>query len=416
MIRNRLRFGEKVLLLVMGVSMLITIGMSLLFYRESAVTLQDKYRDIQEENVRNRADYFYDLMKEAYLTSVYAATEQEVLSLMRQGDTEKLIPVLQSFQIRNDEFHSLYCFIEEKDLLIRVGKEITQIIPADETIRSWLSELQEAAANTPPLSPLVIRDTPSVIQHNFFTYFRTVYTEEGTGIGSIMINIDERQINYKCLNRNSAQDGDIYLLKDGKIVSSEDVNKIGETAVLTEDVLTVGYDTAEKGFRVTAVIDRNSLLDDLKKTRNRILLTAVLLNLILSIPIFLGIRQLLRPLRQLDETVNHVREGDLSVRAEIYQSDEIGRLSRHFNDMLDQIESLIDELVAQKMLKREAEIEALQYQIRPHFMYNTLSAIRYAAIFEHADDIAELLQAFTELLRMSASDRGAFITVKEEMH
>lgn len=231
-----------------------------------------------------------------------------------------------------------------------------------------------------------------------------------------MINIDERQINYKCLNRNSAQDGDIYLLKDGKIVSSEDVNKIGETAVLTEDVLTVGYDTAEKGFRVTAVIDRNSLLDDLKKTRNRILLTAVLLNLILSIPIFLGIRQLLRPLRQLDETVNHVREGDLSVRAEIYQSDEIGRLSRHFNDMLDQIESLIDELVAQKMLKREAEIEALQYQIRPHFMYNTLSAIRYAAIFEHADDIAELLQAFTELLRMSASDRGAFITVKEEMH
>ena len=231
-----------------------------------------------------------------------------------------------------------------------------------------------------------------------------------------MINIDERQINYKCLNRNSAQDGDIYLLKDGKIVSSEDVNKIGETAVLTEDVLTVGYDTAEKGFRVTAVIDRNSLLDDLKKTRNRILLTAVLLNLILSIPIFLGIRQLLRPLRQLDETVNHVREGDLSVRAEIYQSDEIGRLSRHFNDMLDQIESLIDELVAQKMLKKEAEIEALQYQIRPHFMYNTLSAIRYAAIFEHADDIAELLQAFTELLRMSASDRGAFITVKEEMH
>ena len=75
--------------------------MSLLFYRESAVTLQDKYRDIQEENVRNRADYFYDLMKEAYLTSVYAATEQEVLSLMRQGDTEKLIPVLQSSEMMN---------------------------------------------------------------------------------------------------------------------------------------------------------------------------------------------------------------------------------------------------------------------------------------------------------------------------
>lgn len=91
-------------------------------------------------------------------------------------------------------------------------------------------------------------------------------------------------------------------------------------------------------------------------------------------------------------------------------------MSQGFNSMIAQIEGLIEELVTEKMLKKEAEIEALQYQITPHFMYNTLNSIKYEAILQGSPNTAELLEAFIELLQLSASDRGAFITVKQEIH
>ncbi|MCD8357420.1 MAG: sensor histidine kinase, partial [Clostridia bacterium] len=139
-------------------------------------------------------------------------------------------------------------------------------------------------------------------------------------------------------------------------------------------------------------------------------------NLLAIIPILILVRRMMRPVKNLTETMAQVGQGDLTVRAEVYSEDEIGKLSEGFNDMIQQVEDLIDELVTQKLLKKEAEIEALRYQITPHFMYNTLNSIKYAAILQNSAEIAEQLEAFIELLQMSASDRGAFITVKQEIH
>ncbi|MDO4174634.1 MAG: sensor histidine kinase, partial [Eubacteriales bacterium] len=166
----------------------------------------------------------------------------------------------------------------------------------------------------------------------------------------------------------------------------------------------------------TTVSDRSVITADIATARNKIFLLALCFNLLAIIPILILVRRMMRPVKNLTETMAQVGQGDLAVRAEIYSEDEIGQLSKGFNDMICQVEELIDQLVTEKLLKKEAEIEALKYQITPHFMYNTLNSIKYAAILQNSSEIAEQLEAFIELLQMSASDRGAFITVKQEIH
>ncbi len=208
----------------------------------------------------------------------------------------------------------------------------------------------------------------------------------------------------------------IVIGETDQVVSSEQTNLLNTSLIIPEEGLSVTANMSMSDYRIISVSDKTAMLSDIRSSRNYILAFALLLNLFLCVPIYYMIRRLMQPINDLEETMEHLKEGDLSARAYVYHHDEIGRLTENFNDMLSKMEELIDELVKERMLKKEAEIEALQYQITPHFMYNTLASIKYAAMIGQGDKVPELLQAFTELLRISASDRGSFISVEQEVH
>ena len=67
-------------------------------------------------------------------------------------------------------------------------------------------------------------------------------------------------------------------------------------------------------------------------------------------------------------------------------------------------------------LKKDAELEALQYQITPHFMYNTLNSIKYAALIKGEKELGGLIGDFVELLQASINKKGTFISVADELH
>ena len=264
-------------------------------------------------------------------------------------------------------------------------------------------------------SPVYNIDTSSTIQRQFFTYGKRVEDAEGNELGRLFVNVDERNIYFKCLQSEETQNNTCYITQHDLVVSATDTGVLESRVQELENAVTVSVCTAMTDYSLISISDLSAITADLRSTRNWILVVTLLLNLLLCIPVFWIVRGMMRPMGELEERMQRVKEGDLTVRAAVYHHDEIGSLSENFNDMIEQIELLIDELVTERMLKKEAEIEALQYQITPHFMYNTLASIRYAAALENSDTIASLLQAFIELLRLSASDRGAFITVQQEM-
>ena len=127
-------------------------------------------------------------------------------------------------------------------------------------------------------------------------------------------------------------------------------------------------------------------------------------------------KMIYRPIKKLTDTVEKVSEGDLSLRAEVETEDEIGTLCQEFNIMLDDIQDLIGRVIEEERQKKDAELEALQYQITPHFMYNTLNSIKYAALIKGEKELGGLIGDFVELLQASINKKGTFITVADELH
>lgn len=414
----RLTLRACLILLVVGMSMMVTAIMSVVFYGRIRKNVQDNYRTVVAENLHTRADMFDAVVKEAYLICTYGVTDDCLPAAMHaakygEKTSEELLELLRSYIQGNDTIHSVYCYVSDKDLWFKVSQDDTQIQFGDYLNHAWLSRV-EAEEKTNPFSPVYNRDSTSVIQRNFFSFAKAIFDGEEK-LGTLIVNMDERQIFFDCLQSAGSSGGTLSITQDSRIVSTERVQQIGKKVAETGDTLLVTYPCDGSEYSLCSLARTSVIDENLKNTRNWILLVALLLNILLTGPIYLLLRYLLHPMKKLEESMNTVKEGDLTVRATVYRDDEIGSLSENFNDMLEQLETLIDELVTQKMLKKEAELEALSYQITPHFMYNTLSSIRYAAILDGYQEIGDLLQAFTELLRLSASDRGAFITVQQEM-
>ena len=154
-------------------------------------------------------------------------------------------------------------------------------------------------------------------------------------------------------------------------------------------------------------------------TANRIfvmiLLVAAVYVLLAVIMSVYNSRYISRPVQKLKADMKNVYRGDLTVRTPVETNDEFGQLSLQFNQMIGRIEELIVRLEQEEEEKRGLEMQALQAQINPHFLYNTLASIRFLVEMDMGEQADESLLALAKLLRRTYSDKREYIPVAEEM-
>lgn len=121
------------------------------------------------------------------------------------------------------------------------------------------------------------------------------------------------------------------------------------------------------------------------------------------------------PIRKLQFLMHQVENGALAIRAPERGAYEIRELSKSFNTMVEKICSLMDEVIEEKDLLRKSEIRALQAQINPHFLYNTLDSIVWLAETGKKEDVVTMVTSLASLLRLTISKGDAFLTVEEEL-
>lgn len=113
----------------------------------------------------------------------------------------------------------------------------------------------------------------------------------------------------------------------------------------------------------------------------------------------------LRPVRELKQVMKKIRTGDFNVRANIVSRDELGELTEDFNYMIDQITQLFRKQLEDESRLKDAQYMALQAQINPHFLYNTLNSIRWMAIIQKEENIKEAVDALVRLLRSTTGKK-----------
>jgi len=122
-----------------------------------------------------------------------------------------------------------------------------------------------------------------------------------------------------------------------------------------------------------------------------------------------------RPVIELRSLMKEAEAGNLAVRFEGRQEDEIGYLGKSFNTMIEEVQKLIALVYREQQSKREAELRTLQEQIKPHFLYNTLDTIQWMAQERGAQDIVKLVGALTSLFRIGLSRGKEMIRLSDEM-
>ena len=106
---------------------------------------------------------------------------------------------------------------------------------------------------------------------------------------------------------------------------------------------------------------------------------------------------------------------DFSTRIEVRGNDEAALVARHFNQMADQIQDLIQKVYEGTIRKKEAELKALQAQINPHFLYNTLDIAYWTAKMERASQTSEMIDSLSQFFRHALIMDDDFTTVGNEI-
>ncbi|WP_084662793.1 sensor histidine kinase [Paenibacillus fonticola] len=154
-------------------------------------------------------------------------------------------------------------------------------------------------------------------------------------------------------------------------------------------------------------------------------LVTVIFILILLIGIALGVRlsrSITRPIEQLIKKMRKIEKGDLDNLEEQSLGEvpktsqtEVEHLQRTFKMMIQRIRELINQNYAKQLVIRETELKALQAQINPHFLYNTLDSINWLAKVNRQTKISQMVEALGFLLRSSLDDGTSLITLRSEL-
>ncbi len=124
-----------------------------------------------------------------------------------------------------------------------------------------------------------------------------------------------------------------------------------------------------------------------------------------------------RPITSLANTMENIDEGNLNITVETSAKGEVGLLYNNFNHMIRMINELIQKVYVSEIAQKDAELKALQAQINPHFLYNTLNSINWMALKYNATDISQMVRALSSLLRYSLDNSATdkVISVKDEI-
>ncbi len=122
-----------------------------------------------------------------------------------------------------------------------------------------------------------------------------------------------------------------------------------------------------------------------------------------------------QPIALINRRVALVSKGDFSHDPDIEWNNELGNIGRAVNRLSRDIEELIERRLEDEKAKKALEFRMLQNQINPHFLYNTLSAIKWMAEIQKVPGIAEMVNALATLLRHAAQDSGSLITLDREL-
>ncbi|MCF0132751.1 MAG: sensor histidine kinase [Blautia sp.] len=337
-------------------------------------------------------------------------------------------------------------FLKSREDIRNVGivgtNGCSYINSSEQSQNSWLQlESQDWYRNALSTEGTVL--TSSHVQHIVegerpwvITVSQRISGDDNKALGVVFIDLNYRVIKELCAQNNIGEKGYIYILdQTGGIVYHPQQNQLynelqTENTELVQnsadESVTVGIGKNKKEYMIShsnttdwsvvGCLNLSELLRNSRDAQKSYVLTAVLLvaaALILSGYIS---RQITLPIQKLRDSMVRVQQGDFSGSdLEVPAKNEIGSLTNSFNVMKHRISDLMEQNVREQKEKRKIELHALQSQINPHFLYNTLDSIIWMAEGKKNEEVVIMTASLARLLRQSIGNENEVVPIQQEI-
>ncbi|WP_337032343.1 sensor histidine kinase [Paenibacillus illinoisensis] len=251
--------------------------------------------------------------------------------------------------------------------------------------------------------------------------------------GMLVFQISESVI-YSLMEKE-AGGKDIFIMNDqGVILSSADKKLINtrlpelldeqfddslsgrfDTAYQGVKALAV-YNTLKNGWKTVSIFPYESIIQDAKSLSQLIIKVSLAFIGVALLLIYITASLFSKRIRTLIRMIRRIERGDFTpTHEEQLGSDEIGQLHFAFQQMTIRLRSLITEVYQKELQSKEAELDLLQAQINPHFLYNTLGSISSLAIKHQDPQIQEMVLNLAKFYRISLNKGKSVLTINEEL-
>ncbi|MDR3160115.1 MAG: sensor histidine kinase, partial [Spirochaetaceae bacterium] len=259
--------------------------------------------------------------------------------------------------------------------------------------------------------------------------------ETGRGLGILLVDLNFRIIDRICSSIQLGERGYIFVVDRRGDIVYHPQQQLLYGGLKTENIRrivdeTTGYfpgDDEDRdkfysvetmrstGWKVVGVNYRSEFVENRDAIRRSYTFWGLFF-LIASMAVSLFISQRIsKPIKELRRSMQAVEQGNFDILSDIRSSSEIGELGKDFNIMVGEIKKLLRRVTLEQEQKRKSELKALQMQINPHFLYNTLDSVIWMAQGGKQDEVIAMSSALARLFRLSISKGKEIIDVASEI-
>lgn len=297
-----------------------------------------------------------------------------------------------------------------------------------------LSQFPEYLESTPQQKEGKVKQgTPQLNEEAFYIVMPMI---QGSVNGNMFIGFKESDFAASLENLNSFGALSVYLISgvSNRLYTYHDADLNPKSIERQEKIFTQGlqedaqlpmeelaeddYLSAQSvsdEYRVLVTLDKNAVLKQSFFDILPLVIGAIFLDVILLSFLFRTFKSYSHQVEIVTEVLDRAAEGKLDARIDTEKTEfELRELSQGINHMLGNIEQYVNDIYKLEIKQQDAHMRALQAQINPHFLYNTLEYIRMSALSEGSEELADVVYAFSTLLRNNISSEKT-TTLKNEL-
>lgn len=454
MIRRRKNIGQWYRKLsfqkrLMGISIIVwvlpIIISQFLFSHVSVEHLDNQINELTKNNLMQIAERF-SLTMESYTDIVYQiyADETIVGSLAKYPDAKDMEQASLFFTIneRIAQFAETKKGIRCISLICDSGESITYDKETGSVIDNIWREYEDLRTIEPykmtqGQNRIMLIPTQMILDNgkveSLFFVGKEIYNtrdlSEGA-IATVIIGIQIDVLQDICNEDNKVKEHSVNFItnESGKIVSFWDEFYIGQSVQNEEEACQLiqgtrmfkgqnlectSYMDKETGWTFYNVYDNDYIMNPVTDVQNVHWLLLLIDSMLVIFFMYYTSRSFTRDLNTIVDGIRQVEDGRFDVSLDMEREDEFGQIGQHFNNMTGKVQSLINEVQEISEKKSQAEIKALESQINPHFLYNTLDAINWMAIGKGEYEISKMVSNLGYILRYTMNQSNGMVPIRE---